>query len=85
MCDSNYYYYSLIIIIIILKGNAGIYYSLVIILMTEVVALISILSSIGICERCHLDSGGIYCLLSRVLGNRIGATIGIIYCFGQVR
>lgn len=53
--------------------------------MTIGVALIAVLSAIGVCERCHMESGGVYFLLSHVLGARIGATIGILYCFGQVK
>ena len=32
-----------------------------------------------------MTSGGVYFLVSHVLGARIGAAIGILYCFGQVR
>jgi len=53
--------------------------------MTIGVALIAVLSAIGVCERCHMESGGVYFLVSHVLGARTGATIGILYCFGQVR
>jgi len=31
-----------------------------------------------------VDSGGVYFLLSHVLGARVGASFGILYCFGQV-
>ena len=36
-----------------------------------------------ICERCQIKSGGIYFLVSKVLGKRIGGAVGIIYTFGQ--
>lgn len=49
------------------------------------VALISVLSAIGICERCRMESGGVYFLLSHVMGSRFGGAIGLIYCFGQVK
>ncbi len=42
------------------------------------------LSAIGICERCKVESGGVYFLLSYVLGSRIAAAVGLLYCFGQV-
>ena len=42
------------------------------------------MSAIGVCERCHMESGGVYFLVSHVLGARVGAAIGILYCFGQV-
>ena len=66
------------------QGNAGIGLSVLIIFITIVVALLAALSAIGVCERCKMESGGVYFLLSHVLGARIGASIGIIYCFGQV-
>lgn len=42
------------------------------------------LSAIGIIERCKVESGGVYFLLSYVLGSRIAAAVGLLYCFGQV-
>ena len=57
---------------------------MLIIFMTISVALIAVLSAIGVCERCKMQSGGVYYLLSHVMGARIGAAIGILYCFGQV-
>ena len=53
--------------------------------MTISVALIAALSSIGVCERCKMQSGGVYFLVQHVLGARLGAAVGIIYCFGQVK
>lgn len=53
--------------------------------MTIAVALIAVMSAIGVCERCRMESGGVYFLISHVLGSRIGASVGIVYCFGQVR
>ncbi|XP_064652024.1 solute carrier family 12 member 8-like isoform X2 [Lineus longissimus] len=64
-------------------GLAGIPLAILIILMTIFVALISVLSAIGVCERCKMESGGVYFLLSHVLGARIGTTVGVLYCFGQ--
>ena len=71
-------------IIIYFQGNAGIGFSVLIIFITITVALMAALSAIGVCERCKMESGGVYFLLSHVLGARIGASVGIIYCFGQV-
>lgn len=48
------------------------------------VALVTVLSAVGICERCRVESGGVYFLLSHVLGSRFGGSIGLLYCFGQV-
>lgn len=64
-------------------GNAGIGLAVLIVLLTVIVAFIAALSVIGICERCHIESGGVYFLLSKVLGARMGATLGILYSFGQ--
>lgn len=44
----------------------------------------SVLSAVGIVARTRVDSGGIYSLISQVLGSRAGGAIGLIYCFGQV-
>lgn len=66
------------------QGNAGIGFSVLIILMTISVSTIAALSAIGVCERCRMEGGGVYFLLSHVLGARVGVSIGIMYCFGQV-
>lgn len=47
-------------------------------------ALISVLSAVGICERCRIESGGVYFLIAHVLGSRFGGSLGLLYCFGQV-
>ena len=54
-------------------------------MLTVLVALVAALAAIGVCERCHIESGGVYFLVSKVLGARIGGAIGILYVFGQVR
>ncbi|CAH1776028.1 unnamed protein product [Owenia fusiformis] len=64
-------------------GNAGIGLAILIMMMTIGVALVAALSAIGVCERCKMESGGVYFLISHVLGARIGAAVGILYCFGQ--
>lgn len=46
--------------------------------------LTTILSVIGILSLSSIDSGGVYFLISHVLGSRFGGAIGLIYCFGQV-
>ena len=43
------------------------------------------MSAVGICERCRMESGGVYFLLAHVLGSRFGGAIGLLYVFGQVR
>lgn len=64
-------------------GYAGIWFSLLIIILTLLVALAPALSAIGICERTHVESGGVYFLLAHVLGQRSGGTVGILYSFGM--
>lgn len=55
-----------------------------VLLFTVFVALISVLSAVGICERCRIESGGVYFLIAHVLGSRFGGSLGLLYCFGQV-
>ncbi|CAG5134925.1 unnamed protein product [Candidula unifasciata] len=64
-------------------GNAGIWLSVLTVFFSISVVLIVALSAIGVCERCKFESGGVYFLVAHVLGSRIGASVGIIYCFAQ--
>ncbi|XP_028405963.1 solute carrier family 12 member 8-like [Dendronephthya gigantea] len=65
-------------------GNAGIGLSLFIVLLTLLISLVPVLSAIGIIDHIdHIEGGGIYFVLTHILGARIGATVGILYCFGQ--
>lgn len=64
-------------------GQAGLVNAILIILFTVFVALISVLSAVGICERCRIESGGVYFLIAHTLGSRMGGALGMIYCFGQ--
>lgn len=48
------------------------------------VALVTVLSGIGVAEHCGVGSGGVYSMLSSVLGGQTGGTIGLLYVFGQV-
>lgn len=48
------------------------------------VALITVLSGIGVGEHCGVGSGGVYSMISSVLGGQTGGTIGLLYVFGQV-
>jgi len=67
-----------------IQGNAGLGLSVLIIVLTASLALVAVLSAIGVCERCNMESGGVYFLIGHVLGARTSAAIGIVYCFGQV-
>lgn len=64
-------------------AQAGIINAVLMVLATVGVAMISVLSAIGICERCRMESGGVYFLLAHVLGSRLGGAIGLLYVFGQ--
>lgn len=55
-----------------------------ILLLPVSVALVSVLSAVGICERCRMESGGVYFLVSHVLGSKFGGALGLLYVFGQV-
>lgn len=47
------------------------------------IALISVLSAIGIVERIRVETGGVYFLIANTLGSRFGGSLGLLYCFGQ--
>ena len=49
------------------------------------VALVTVLSGIGVGEHCGVGSGGVYSMIAAVLGGQTGGTIGLLYVFGQVR
>lgn len=52
--------------------------------LVVVVALVTVMSGIGVSEHCGVGSGGIYSMISTVLGSRVGGTVGLLYVFGQV-
>lgn len=52
--------------------------------MVVLVALVTVMSGMGVCEHCGVGSGGIYSMISTVLGGRVGGTVGLLYVFGQV-
>lgn len=47
------------------------------------IALVSVLSAIGIVERIRMETGGVYFLIANTLGSRFGGSLGLLYCFGQ--
>lgn len=57
---------------------------LLLVSMVVIVALVTVMSGIGICEHCGVGGGGIYSMISTVLGGRVGGTVGLLYVFGQV-
>ncbi|XP_073701886.1 solute carrier family 12 member 8 [Garra rufa] len=41
------------------------------------------MSGVGVCECCSVGNGGVYSMISTVLGGRVGGTVGLLYVFGQ--
>ncbi|KAM4561662.1 solute carrier family 12 member 8 [Fundulus diaphanus] len=66
-----------------LVGNTGVLLGLLLVSMVVLVALVTVMSGIGVCEHCGVGSGGIYSMISTVLGGRVGGTVGLLYVFGQ--
>ncbi|KAM9305188.1 solute carrier family 12 member 8 [Gastrophryne carolinensis] len=66
-----------------LVGNTGVLLGMFLVSFVVVVALVTVISGIGVCERCSIGSGGIYSMISTVLGAKIGGTVGLLYIFGQ--
>ncbi|XP_028993476.1 solute carrier family 12 member 8 isoform X2 [Betta splendens] len=66
-----------------LVGNAGVLAGMFLVSMVVAVALVTVMSGIGVCEHCGAGSGGIYSMISTVLGGRVGGTVGLLYVFGQ--
>ncbi|XP_018430923.1 PREDICTED: solute carrier family 12 member 8, partial [Nanorana parkeri] len=66
-----------------LVGNTGILLGIFLVSFVILVALVTVLSGIGVCERCSIGSGGVYSMISTVLGGKVGGTVGLLYIFGQ--
>ncbi|XP_030066403.1 solute carrier family 12 member 8 isoform X2 [Microcaecilia unicolor] len=66
-----------------LVGNTGILLGMFLVSFVVLVALVTVLSGIGVCERCNIGSGGVYSMMSTVLGGQVGGTFGLLYVFGQ--
>uniref|UniRef100_A0A8C5PMU0 Solute carrier family 12 member 8 n=1 Tax=Leptobrachium leishanense TaxID=445787 RepID=A0A8C5PMU0_9ANUR len=66
-----------------LVGNTGVLLGMFLVSFVIIVALVTVLSGIGVCERCSIGSGGVYSMVSTVLGGKVGGTVGLLYIFGQ--
>ncbi|XP_063458621.1 solute carrier family 12 member 8 isoform X3 [Pan paniscus] len=66
-----------------LVGNTGVLLGMFLVSFVILVALITVLSGIGVGERSSIGSGGVYSMISSVLGGQTGGTIGLLYVFGQ--
>jgi len=72
------------VIVFSLQGNTGVVMGMFLVSFVVLVALVTVLSGIGVCEKCSIGSGGVYSMISTVLGGQVGGTIGLLYIFGQV-
>lgn len=72
-------------ITIIINYKLKLKYSLLfqVVIASVGIALISVLSAIGIVERIRIETGGVYFLIAHTLGSRFGGSLGLLYCFGQ--
>lgn len=68
----------------IIQGNTGVLLGMLLVSSVVLVALVTVMSGIGVCEHCGVGGGGIYSMISIVLGGRLGGTVGLLYVFGQV-
>ncbi|XP_005386603.1 PREDICTED: solute carrier family 12 member 8 [Chinchilla lanigera] len=66
-----------------LVGNTGVLMGMLLVSSVVTVALVTVLSGIGISEHSGVGSGGVYSMISSVLGGQMGGTIGLLYVFGQ--
>ncbi|XP_010794514.1 solute carrier family 12 member 8 isoform X2 [Notothenia coriiceps] len=66
-----------------LVGNTGVLLGMFQVSMVVLFALVVVMSGIGVCEHCGVGSGGVYSMISTVLGGRVGGTVGLLYVFGQ--
>uniref|UniRef100_A0A8C2DYW9 Solute carrier family 12 member 8 n=1 Tax=Cyprinus carpio TaxID=7962 RepID=A0A8C2DYW9_CYPCA len=66
-----------------LVGNTGVLLGMLLVSIVVLVALVTVMSGVGVCECCSVGNGGVYSMISTVLGGRIGGTVGLLYVFGQ--
>ncbi|KAM4887455.1 solute carrier family 12 member 8 [Thomomys bottae] len=66
-----------------LVGNTGVLLGMLLVSFVILVALVTVLSGIGLGEHGGVGSGGVYSMVSSVLGGQTGGTIGLLYVFGQ--
>ncbi|XP_037671397.1 solute carrier family 12 member 8 [Choloepus didactylus] len=66
-----------------LVGNTGVLVGMFLVSFVVLVALVTVLSGIGVGEHCSVGSGGVYSMISSVVGGQVGGTIGLLYVFGQ--
>ncbi|XP_070439757.1 solute carrier family 12 member 8 isoform X5 [Equus przewalskii] len=64
-------------------GNTGVLVGVFLVSVVILVALVTVLSGIGVGEHCGVGSGGVYSMISSALGGQTGGTVGLLYVFGQ--
>jgi len=64
-------------------GNAGIWQTIIIMLLASSVTFLTSLSLSAICTNGEVKSGGYYFLISRSLGPEFGGVIGILFAFAN--
>lgn len=80
MCTGD----SVFCVIFFIQGNTGVLLGMLLVSLVVLVAVVTVMSGIGVCEHCGVGSGGVYSMISTVLGGRVGGTVGLLYVFGQV-
>ncbi|XP_022423414.1 solute carrier family 12 member 8 isoform X4 [Delphinapterus leucas] len=66
-----------------LVGNTGVLVGVFLVSFVALVALVTVLSGIGVGEHCDVGTGGVYSMIAAVLGGQTGGAIGLLYVFGQ--
>ncbi len=60
-------------------GNAGVFYALIIVLISKVITTLTSLSLSAIATNTRVKGGGAYYLISRSLSVEFGGTIGVVF------
>ncbi|XP_060006422.1 solute carrier family 12 member 8 isoform X2 [Lagenorhynchus albirostris] len=66
-----------------LVGNTGVLVGVFLVSFVALVALVTVLSGIGVGEHCDVGTGGVYSMIAAVLGGQTGGAIGLLYVLGQ--
>uniref|UniRef100_A0A8C9EBU2 Solute carrier family 12 member 8 n=1 Tax=Phocoena sinus TaxID=42100 RepID=A0A8C9EBU2_PHOSS len=66
-----------------LVGNTGVLVGVFLVSFVALVALVTVLSGIGVGEHCDVGTGGVYSMIAAVLGGQTGGAIRLLYVFGQ--
>ncbi|KAM6970570.1 solute carrier family 12 member 8 [Aplochiton taeniatus] len=66
-----------------LVGNTGVPLGMFLVSLVTLFALATVMSGIGVCKRVVIGSGGVYAIITTVLGGRVGGAVGLLYVFGS--